>query len=411
MERYGCIGKKLTHSFSREIHALLAPYNYELIELDESEIADFFAKKEFKAINVTIPYKQTVMPYLDEISEVAKRIGAVNTIVNDGGKLRGFNTDYYGMKALIERAKIDIKGKDVLILGTGGTSKTAVYVSLDLGAKSVKVVSRTASENYIDYAQAQSLYSASQIIINTTPVGMFPNCDATPIDLDKFSSVEGVIDAVYNPLNTDLVIKAKSRGIKASGGIFMLVKQAVVAVEKFLSVSISDEKTEQVYSAVLGDKENIVLTGMPSSGKSTIGKLIKLDGYEFIDTDEEIVKRCGCSIKELIESRGEQYFRDIESEVIAQISTQNRKIIATGGGAILRQENIAKLKRNGKIFFVDASLSRLVPTADRPLSNDETKLKKLYSERIEIYKNTADVIVPDASAQEMANYIINKRTE
>ncbi|MBR2989019.1 MAG: shikimate 5-dehydrogenase [Clostridia bacterium] len=409
MKKYGCIGKKLTHSFSREIHAHLADYEYELIELNEDEIAPFFEKKEFNAINVTIPYKQTVLPHLDEVSEVAKRIGAVNTIVNRNGKLYGYNTDYYGMKALIERAKIDLKGKSVLILGTGGTSKTAVCVSLDLGAKSIKVVSRNASENYIDYAQAVSKYSNSEIIINTTPVGMYPNCDAMPIDVDKFPRLEGVIDAIYNPLNTNLVLRAKEKKIKATGGLFMLVKQAVVAVEKFLDKTIDDEITESVYASILAGKENIVLTGMPSCGKTTVGKLLNIEGYEFIDTDEEIVKRCNCSIKELIESKGEKYFRDIESKVIAEISVQNKKIIATGGGAILREENVTNLKRNGKIFFIDANFSRLIPTGDRPLSCNQEKLKKLYDERIDIYKSTADIVVPDDTAQNMANYILNAR--
>ena len=278
-----------------------------------------------------------------------------------------------------------------------------------MGAKSIKVVSRNASENYIDYAQAVSQYSNSEIIINTTPVGMYPNCDAIPIDVDKFPRLEGVIDAIYNPLNTNLVLRAKEKKIKATGGLFMLVKQAVVAVEKFLDKTIDDEITESVYASILTGKENIVLTGMPSCGKTTVGKLLNIEGYEFIDTDEEIVKRCNCSIKELIESKGEKYFRDIESEVIAEISVQNKKIIATGGGVILREENVTNLKRNGKIFFIDANFSRLIPTGDRPLSSNQEKLKKLYDERIDIYKSTADAIVPDDTAQNMANYILNAR--
>lgn len=412
MKKYGCIGKKLTHSFSKEIHSRLADYKYELIELNEEEIKPFFEKKDFEAINVTIPYKQTVIPFLDSVSEIAKRIGAVNTIVNRDGKLYGYNTDYYGMKSLIERVGIDPNGKKCLILGTGGTSKTAFAVTTDMGASEILMVSRNKTDGNITYKEAVTLHNDANVIINTTPSGMFPDCESTPIDISSFTNLEGVIDVVYNPLRTNLVSDAKSRGIKSEGGLYMLVIQAVVAVEKFLDTKIEKNVADEIFNSILESKENIVLTGMPGSGKSTVGKLLGIDGFEFIDTDEEIEKRCGCTIKELIESKGEKYFRDLETEVIRDVSSKNCRIISIGGGAVLREENVKYLKRNGKLFFINAELSRLCATENRPLSNTKEKLKKLYDERINIYNSTADVIVPYMETpNEEAEFILSKRTE
>ncbi len=412
MKKYGCIGKKLTHSFSREIHRGLADYEYELIELTEEEIQPFFEKKDFEAINVTIPYKQTVIPYLDSVSDIAERIGAVNTIVNRDGKLCGYNTDYFGMKALIERVGLDLNGKKVLVLGTGGTCKTARVVAADMGASEVLTVSRRKTEEYIDYEEAVRNHADAQVIINTTPSGMYPDCESKPIDISAFDLLEGVIDAVYNPLCTNLVLDAKSRGIKAEGGLYMLVMQAVAAVEKFLDTKIEKETADRVFASVFASKENIVLTGMPGSGKSTVGKRINMDGYTFIDTDAEIEKRCGCTIKELISSKGEVYFRDLESEVIRDVSAESCRIISTGGGAILREENVRCLKRNGKLFFLNADIGRLQATDDRPLSDTYEKLAKLYNERMDIYRTTADVVVPDMETPEAeAGYIIKKRME
>lgn len=411
MKKYGCIGKKLIHSFSEEIHATLADYKYELIELDEDEIKTFFQEKNFEAINVTMPYKETVIEYLDFVSDVAKRIGAVNTIVNKDGKMYGYNTDYYGMKALIERNGIDLKNKKVLVLGTGGTSKTAQVLASDLGASDIFVVSRSKKDGCITYEEATTIYNDAEVIINTTPSGMYPNCDSKPIDVSVFPSLEGVVDAVYNPLTTNFVADAKARGIKAESGLYMLVMQAVVSVEKFLDTKISKETVDKVFKDIYASKENIVLTGMPGSGKSTIGKLIGIDGFEFVDTDAEIEKRCGCTIKELISTKGEKYFRDLESEVIRDVSAKSSRIISTGGGAILRQENVDCLKRNGKLYFINADVNRLHATDDRPLSDTYEKLKKLYDERIDIYNFTADVIVPDMTPEAEAEYIITKRLE
>ena len=412
MKKYGCIGKKLTHSFSKEIHAKLADYEYELIELTEEEIAPFFEEKAFAAINVTIPYKQTVIPYLHWVSPIASRIGAVNTIVNKEGQLYGYNTDYYGMKALIERIGIDVSGKKVLVLGTGGTSKTAGVVAKDLGASKVLTVSRRKTGEYITYEEAILNHADAEVIINTTPSGMYPDCGTKPIDITPFTQLEGVADAVYNPLRTNLVLDAKERGIKAECGLYMLVMQAVVAVEKFLDTSIPKEQADRVFADIFASKENIVLTGMPGSGKSTVGNLLHVDGFEFIDIDAEVEKRCGCSIKEMIQAKGETYFRDLETEVIRDVSSQSCRIISTGGGAILREENVRLLSQNGKLFFLDADLNGLQATDSRPLSDTHEKLQKLYAERIDIYRGTAHVIVPDlGSAEAEASYIVMKRKE
>ena len=412
MKKYGCIGKKLTHSFSKEIHAKLADYAYDLIELAEEEIAPFFEKKDFAAINVTIPYKQTVIPYLDSISEVAERIGAVNTIVNKDGKLCGYNTDYYGMKALIERIGIDLTGKKVLVLGTGGTSKTARVVAVDMGAAEILTVSRRKTDHYITYEEAVQKHADANVIINTTPSGMYPDCESRPIDITEFTQLIGVVDVVYNPLCTNLVLDAKQRGIKAEGGLYMLIMQAVVAVERFLDTRIAKEVADQVFASIYASKENVVLAGMPGSGKSTVGKLLNIEGFEFVDTDEEIEKRCGCSIKELIQEKGEAHFRALETEVIREVSSMNCRIISTGGGAVLKEENVRALKRNGKLYFLNADLSRLKATDSRPLSDTQKKLARLYTERMSLYTGTADVVVPDLrTPQDEADYITTKREE
>lgn len=255
MKKYGCIGKKLTHSFSKDIHAKLADYTYELIELTEEEVVAFFTEKNFSAVNVTIPYKQTVIPFLDELSPVAQRIGAVNTVVNKDGKLYGYNTDYFGMKALINRVGIELKGKKVLILGTGGTSKTAYVVATDLGAAQILKVSRRKSEEHITYEEAVSEHADADVIINTTPSGMYPDCESKPIDIAPFSKLSGVIDVVYNPLCTKLVREAKERGIKAEGGLYMLVMQAIVAAERFLDTKIETETADRVFEEIYAEKE------------------------------------------------------------------------------------------------------------------------------------------------------------
>lgn len=394
---YGCIGAKLGHSFSREIHERLADYTYELKELTPSELVSFMEKKEFSAINVTIPYKQDVIPYLYEISPQAKSIGAVNTIVNRGGKLYGYNTDFFGMRALIQRAGIEVRGKKVLILGSGGTSRTACAVAKDLNARDILVVSRGGKEG-ITYEDARLNHHDAEILINTTPCGMYPNVRTVPLDISDYPKLEGVVDAVYNPLRTELVLQAEERGIPAVCGLYMLVAQAAFAVEFFLDTTVPEEKIEAVFQSLMAAKENIVLTGMPGSGKSTVGNRLKEKLCKpFADTDTLLTERAGRTPAEIINSDGELAFRELESAVIRDIAAENGGIIATGGGAILRDENIKELKRNGRIYFLDRSLEEILPTEDRPLSGNREQLQKRYNERYARYCATADHIISPAS--------------
>ena len=392
--KYGCIGEHLGHSFSKEIHALLADYSYELVEVEKNNLDAFMRARDFRAINVTIPYKESVIPYLDELSETARKIGAVNTIVNKNGKLYGYNTDFFGMRELILRVGIDACGKKALVLGSGGTSKTAEAVLYSLGAAHVFRVSRTPSDGLIDYNTATSVHSDSEIIVNTTPVGMYPNIDNCPIDLDVFSRLEGVVDAVYNPLRTKLVQSAQKKGVKASGGLYMLVAQAACACELFIDTKISREKTEEVFEKIYKNAENVVLVGMPGSGKTTVGKILaKKLSRAFYDSDEEIVKSENKEISEIFKERGENGFRDIESEQILKLSALKNAVIATGGGAVLREENVDRLRRNGRIYFIDRPIEQIIPTSDRPLSSDREALERRFFERYPIYCSCSDVHV------------------
>lgn len=411
--KYGCIGETLKHSFSKEIHGELADYQYELCEVKKDELDMFMKQADFLAINVTIPYKEAVIPYLDSVSQIASEIGAVNTVVNRDGKLYGYNTDFYGLRALIERIGLELSGKKVAILGTGGTSKTARAVAKSLGAAEVLCVSRQAGDGSITYDEFYRNHADTQIVINCTPVGMFPKSDASPIEPVRLPELEGVVDAVYNPLNTALIQAARECGAKAQGGLYMLVYQALKASEFFLDTNYSAETAERIYKKILKQKENIVLTGMPASGKTTVGKLLaeRLQ-REFIDTDEEIEKRLGCKISEVFETRGEGYFRSIEAQVIAEISARNGLVIATGGGAVLRSDNVVNLHKNSVVFFIDRSPENLYPTCDRPLASTVEAIKKRYAERYETYCKSADVRVDcDELTPEKASETIAKEFE
>ncbi len=388
---YGLIGAKLGHSFSKIIHNKLYNAPYELKEIPQNEIEEFMLKKDFKAINVTIPYKETVIPYLDEISDEAQKIGAVNTVVNKKGRLYGYNTDFLGLKELIVYNKTDLKGKKVLILGSGGTSKTAKAAAESLGAKEIYRLSRRDGEGLITYDEAIKSHTDAEIIINTTPCGMYPNIGVSAIDISDFSQLEGVVDVVYNPLSSALVVEAEKRGIKAAGGLYMLVAQAVFAAELFLDIVFQKQKTEEIFKEIKKAKQNIVLIGMPAVGKTTIGKeLAKVLNKEFVDTDDEIVKKEGITIPEIFSSKGENYFRQTECEVIKEISKRQGLVIATGGGAVLNPLNIDLLKENGTVYFLDRNIEELVWTSDRPLSSTKEDLLKRYKERYPIYNSSAD---------------------
>lgn len=411
---YGLIGEKLGHSFSKDIHNLIGNYDYELKEISRENLDSFMKNKDFKAINVTIPYKQSVIPYLDEIDETAKQIGAVNTIVNKNGKLRGYNTDFYGMEALFKKINLEISNKNVLILGTGGTSKTAAAVAKNLGAKTIYKASRNAKTEkdedeipVISYEDALEK-KETNIVINTTPCGMFPKTDGAPISLENFDNLEGVVDAIFNPNCTNLILEAKNRNLKAEGGLFMLVMQAIKAAEYFFEKPIENSRAKEIFNAILEKKENVVLIGMPSCGKSTVGKLIsKYTGKELIDCDAEIEKLENRAISDIFAENGEEYFRNVESQIIKEIALKTGCVISTGGGAILKSENIKNLRKNGKIYFLDRPLQKLFPTSDRPTANNEEKIRELFNARYPIYKKVADKIIDaNQSAEKVAKEII-----
>lgn len=392
--KYGCIGEHLGHSFSGIIHRRIGRYEYALQELAPAELGPFLERRDFCGVNVTIPYKREIIPYLDSLSERARSVGAVNTIVNRGGKLYGDNTDLGGMQALIARMGLDLNGQKVLILGTGGTSLTAMAVARSLGAAEIYRVSRQAKDGAVTYDEACERHGDSGIIINTTPCGMFPEVGRQPIDPALFPHLIGVVDAIYNPLRSCLVLSARQRGLKAEGGLYMLVAQAVLAAEIFTGQPLPEDETDLIYDRLLAEKENLVLIGMPGSGKTTVGGLLSRKlGRELLDLDELIAKKAGRSVSRIFAEHGEAAFRRLETQAIAEVSAKSGLVVATGGGAVLRQENLRALAMNGRLFFLDRPLSQLLPTEDRPLARDSQQIRRLYEERYPIYRQAADEII------------------
>ena len=412
--KYGCIGEHLCHSFSKEIHSHIADYEYELRELKPEEVDSFMRERDFLAINVTIPYKEKVIPHLSYIDESARLIGAVNTVVNRSGELFGYNTDFYGMSALAKRAGISFEGKKVLILGSGGTAKTAYAVAVANHAKEVLKVSRKPSETTVLYADIYKYHTDADIIINTTPVGMFPNILDKPIDISKFPRLSGIIDAIYNPQKTPLILEAEARGIKASGGLYMLVMQGIKASEYFLDTKYPDSLSEEVFGKIEAEKKNLVLIGMPSSGKSTVGAILaKRLSRELVDTDDVIKHDTGMCIPDIFERDSESAFRDIESKAVKKTAAKSGVVIATGGGAVLRRENVNALRQNGKIYFLDRPLDMLTPTFDRPTAHNKAALKKRYEERYSIYEASADCKIdaslpPEAVAEKIISDFLSE---
>ena len=410
---FGLIGFPLKHSFSKEVHSLFSNYKYDICELEENNLDAFMREKNFKGINVTIPYKQKVIPYLDKIDSFAKDINAVNTIVNNNGSLIGYNTDFYGIVSSFAFFNCFTKNYHYIILGTGATSNTLEYSLRFLGATNIKKCYRENSKIKGDilYKDVEREYADKDVfIINATPNGMYPHMDdPLLIDLKKFRNLKGVFDVVYNPLRTNLLIEAEKLKVKAVSGLYMLVAQAIFAGKYFMGDDALTDKIEKHYKTCLKSKLNIVLSGMPTCGKSSLGKKISEKyGYEFIDTDELIENKIHDKISNYIKANGEEKFRDVESEVIKEISTKNHAVISTGGGAILRDENVTNLKHNGKIFFINRSLELLKPTSDRPLTSNLDDLKKKYDERLPIYKNTCDVEIDgDVEYSERIDKIMN----
>ena len=388
MAEYCLIGKKLGHSFSKIIHEKMG-YEYDLVELKEEEVKDFVLSRKYKGFNVTIPYKKTVMPYLDFIDEEAKAIGSVNTIIEKDGKLCGYNTDIYGMEYAFKYASIEIKDKKVIILGSGGTFETANYLAHKWGAKEVVRISRSGEDNYENISKH---YDAN-IVINTTPVGMYPNNQDCLIDLKNFKNLEGFFDAIYNPLNTNMLLAAQEilKGTRCSNGLRMLVAQAKKARDLYFNTKMDDNIIEKILEGINMSKINIVLMGMPGSGKSSVGNaLARKMGRPFIDTDEVIIEREGLHTSKIIEQKGEAYFRDRETEVVMEVAKLQGYVIATGGGVVLREENMKALKQNGIVVFLDRNILNLSKDG-RPLSQGKDALQKLYKERIDLYTKYADI--------------------
>lgn len=393
----GLLGGKLGHSYSPQIHSHLGDYPYRLIEKSSEEIEDFMNNGDFTGLNVTIPYKSTVIPYCESLSPVAARLGAVNTIVRQkDGTLSAHNTDYFGFDSMLRRTGLSVTGKKVLVLGTGGTSKTAVAVLQDHGAQ-VAIISRSGENNYTNLER----HTDASVIVNTTPVGMYPNNGVAPVSLDDFPNLEGVLDVIYNPARTQLLLDAEKRGIVAMNGLLMLVAQAKESAEWFTGKPIADEKIHEIHALLRKQMENIILIGMPGSGKSTVGQIIaERTGKTFVDADALIAEKAGCTIPEIFNTQGEAGFRAIETQVLTEIGKSSGLVIATGGGCVTREENYPLLHQNGTIFCLERDLEQLA-TDGRPLSQS-SKMEEMYRIRKPMYARFADHSISNNSAPENA---------
>lgn len=395
------IGKTLRHSFSAEIHRALGT-DYDLTELTETELDTFMKDPPVDCFNVTIPYKEAVMPYLDELDESAKYVGCVNTVKRAGDKLIGYNTDIDGMAYLFSRAGVSLTDKTVVVLGSGGTSKTARALAKREGAKKVYLVSRTGEYNYENIGRLTD----AEILINTTPVGMFPRDGLSAVNPAIFPNLIFVADPVYNPLRTYITEQAREIGVKASCGLSMLVYQAIKAEEIWTGKKISDDVTEKIVSALAAQKDNIVLVGMPSCGKTTVGRLVaEKTGKTFVDLDEEIVKREGRTIPKIFTEAGEEYFRKVESEVAREVLSGGGQVVSTGGGTPVAEKNRYEIRKNGFVVYLTRPLDRLVADG-RPVSKNEG-VERIFAERDGIYRDVADAIIAnDKAADETASEVV-----
>lgn len=403
--KYCLIGEKLGHSYSAELHRAMG-FDYSLVEVNKDALAEFLANNDYDGFNVTIPFKKAVIDHLDRLDNSARLTGAVNTVKRDGNLLVGYNTDIDGMSYMIESTGVSLKDKNVLILGSGGTSGTAQALAIVKGAKSINVVSRTGKINYTSCYEL----SDTQIIINTTPVGMFPDVYKKPIELSRFKNLIAVFDCVYNPFRTKLIQEANALGLICSDGLPMLVRQAVLAQNLWNNKKDDPKTTKTLVSTMRAKKANIVLFGMPSSGKTTLGGILaEKYGKPFIDLDEYIAEKHGKSPAEMIRENGEQFFRQAESAAVAEVAPLSGRIIALGGGTVLDQSNVKKLKMNGVMIYIKRDLN-LLTTENRPLSLLHG-VERLFAERKEIYKSAADAQVENNSDPDYAVKEIEKAYE
>lgn len=393
--RCGLLGKKLGHSYSPQIHSHLGNYQYTLFEKQPEELESFLRNGDFSGLNVTIPYKKDVIPYLDILSERAAELGAVNTIVRSPeGKLIGHNTDYFGFCSMLRRTGLEVSGKKVLVLGSGGASATAVAV-LQKENASVVVISRNGTNNYSNLY----LHADAAVIVNATPVGMYPQVGASPVNLEQFSQLEGVLDIVYNPARTQLLMDAEERGLIAENGLWMLVAQAKESAEWFTGKTIPDEKISQIHRMLRNQMENLVLISMPGCGKSTIGRMLAARlNMKFMDADAEIETLSGMTIPQIFAESGESEFRRLESIVLAMLGKESGLVIATGGGCVTQQGNYRSLHQNGRIYWLMRDIQKL-PTDGRPLSQ-VNKLADMLQARRPMYEFFADVLVDNNRSTE-----------
>lgn len=414
--KYGLIGDHLGHSFSKQIQTRIAEienvkdYDYQLVELDKEEFKEFMEKKDFKGINVTIPYKKDVIPYLDEMDESAKAIGAVNTIINVDGKLKGYNTDFGGFLYMVKAHNVHMEGKKVLIIGNGGACAAVKAVCKHENAKDIVIVSRSANRGAIGYDEMYTSHLDADIVVNTSPVGMFPNIANAPIDVSWFHKLECVLDVVYNPILTRLCFEAQEADIKRVIGLEMLIAQAKYTFEIIENMSFDDSIIDEIKKEMLKDRCNIVLIGMPSAGKTTIGKMLEEKlGKEFFDLDDMIIAKAGKSIPEIFQESGEAGFRAIETEVAIEASKMNNKIIATGGGVVKHKVNMDFLRLNGITIFIDRDIDKLISSdPNRPLSSSKQALQQMYKERYPLYqKYAAYIAVNNANIEETVDDIVN----
>ena len=402
-KRCGLIGEKLGHSFSPAIHGMLSDYEYKLYELSPEQVGPFLEAKAYDGLNVTIPYKKTVIPYCDELTDAARSIGSVNTIVKrPDGTLLGHNTDYDGFLWLLKNAGAKVEGKKAVVLGTGGASVTVQAALRDLGAAQVVVVSRSGGDNYENIAR----HADAKILVNATPVGMYPKTGVSPVDLDVFTALEGVFDVIYNPAKTRLLLEAEKRGIPCANGLGMLVAQAKAAAERFTGKLIDDEKVYTIRAELQRSTRNILLIGMPGSGKSTVGAaLAEKLGRKLVDADALIVEKAGCTIPEIFEKDGEEGFRRIEHEVLCEISKESGLVIATGGGVVTRPENMDPMRQNSLIVWLLRDLNKL-PRDGRPLSQ-KNPLAEMFKVREPLYRAAADCIADNnGSLEDTVNQIL-----
>ena len=403
----GLLGRKLGHSYSPQIHGLLGDYSYELFEKEPEQLPFFLKDDDFTGINVTIPYKKDVIPYLDELSPAARKIGSVNTIVRRAdGSLFGHNSDYFGFVSLVKHSGIAVEGKKVLVLGSGGTSNMVVTALKDLGAVPV-VISRSGENNY----ENLHLHADASVIVNATPVGMYPNTGVSPIDLKHFPKLEGVLDVIYNPAKTKLLLDAEGLGIPHENGLWMLVAQAKEASEYFTGQKLSDAVIERIHRVLSHQMQNIILIGMPGCGKSTIGALLaEKQNRKFLDADKEIIRLAGKSIPDIFAQDGEDVFRRWETTALENLGKQSGLVIATGGGCVTRSRNYPLLHQNGMIVWLQRDLSQL-PTDGRPLSQ-ANRLEEMYAVRKPMYEAFADIRVSNAgSPEDTVNEILSHLEE